>query len=116
MNVYDSAHNLARSLKNSQEYEKYQAALSKIKGDQEKESILTSLRKKQMEIQGLQMMGREVSADKMQELEKASQILNFHPVIKDFLEAEYQLGRMIADVQKIIGETFDLWYPDINNK
>lgn len=113
MNVYDLAHNLARGLKNSPEYKRYQESLAKIKGNKEREDILTDLRRKQMEIQTMQMMGKEVPKEKIQELEKASEVLNFHPVIRDYLEAEYHLGRVMADIQKIIGEAVDLWFPEM---
>lgn len=113
MNVYDLTHNLARGLKASPEYKKYQEALCKIKGNKEKEELLLDLRKKQMEIQTLQMMGKEVPKEKMAELEKVSEILNFHPAIKEFLEAEYYLGRILADIQKIIAESVELWHPEI---
>lgn len=113
MNVYDLTHNLARGLRTSSEYKKYQEALSKIKGNKEKEKLLADFRKKQMEIQAMQMMGNEVPQEKMTELEKASEILNFHPAIKEFLEAEYYLGRVLSDVQKIIAESVELWYPEM---
>ena len=113
MNVHDLAHNLSRGLNSSAEYKNYQEALSKIKGSKDKEKILTDLRKKQMEIQALQMMGKEVPPEKMAELEKASEVLNLNPAIKDFLEAEYHLGRVLGDIQKIISEAVELWYPEM---
>jgi cell fate (sporulation/competence/biofilm development) regulator YlbF (YheA/YmcA/DUF963 family) len=115
MNVYDLAHNLARGLKAAPEYKKYQEALGKIKGNKEKEDILLDLRKKQMEIQTMQMMGQEVPPEKRAELEKATEILSFHPAIKDFLEAEFYLGRVLADIQRIIAESVELWYPEMNS-
>ena len=61
----------------------------------------------------MQLMGKEVPKEKMDELHKALEILNFHPVIKEYLEAEYSLGRVLADVQKIIAEAVELWYPEM---
>jgi len=113
MNVNDLAHNLSRGLNNSTEYRNYQEALSKIKGNKDKEGILTDLRKKQMEIQALQMMGKEVPPEKMTELQKASEVLSINPDIKKFLEAEYHLGRVLGDIQKIISEAVELWYPEM---
>jgi cell fate (sporulation/competence/biofilm development) regulator YlbF (YheA/YmcA/DUF963 family) len=113
MNVYDLAHNLARGLNTSPEYKNYQEALSKIKGDKEKENLLADFRKKQMEIQALQLMGKEVPKEKMDELHKAMEILSFHPVIKEYLEAEFRLGRVLSDVQKIIADAVELWYPEM---
>jgi len=113
MNVYDLAHNLARGLKNSPEYKKYQEALTKIKGNKEREEILTDIRKKQIEIQTLQMMGKEVPQEKLRELEKASEILNLHPSLKEFMDAEFQLSRIMNDIYKILGEAIDLWQPEM---
>ncbi|NLW24469.1 MAG: YlbF family regulator [Clostridia bacterium] len=113
MNVYDLAYDLARGIKNSSEYKKYQEALSKIKGNPEREKILSDFRKKQMEIQAMQMMGQEVPEAKRQELEKVMEILHLHPSIKEFLEAEYHLGKVMADIHKILGESIELWAPDM---
>ncbi|MFZ7103504.1 MAG: YlbF family regulator [Peptococcaceae bacterium] len=113
MNVHDLAHNLAQGLRNSPEYQNYQEALGKIRGNQEKEKILTELRKKQMEVQALQMMGQEVPPEKIKEIERTSEILNLQPGIREFLAAEYHLGKVLADIQKIIGEAVELWYPEL---
>ena len=112
MNVHDLAHSLAKGLKNSPQYKNYKDALAKIEGNGEKEQILMDLRMKQMEVQALQMMGKEVSPEKLAELEKATQLLNFHPTIREFLQAEFYLGQLLGDVQKIISEAVDLWSPE----
>lgn len=113
MNVYDLANNLAKGLQECDEYKRYQAALSQIKGNEEKEKILTDLRMKQMEIQSMQMMGQEVPKEKMTELEGMSKVLVNHPTIGEFLEAEFYLGQMLGDVQNTIGEAVELWTPEV---
>ncbi|NLT94443.1 MAG: YlbF family regulator [Clostridia bacterium] len=113
MNVYDLAYNLVRGLKETQEYQKYQEALSKIKGNKEKEELLADFRKKQMEIQAMQLMGQEVPKEKTEELHKIMGILSYHPVIKEYLEAEFRLSRVLADIQKIIAQGVELWYPEM---
>lgn len=113
VNVYDLTHNLSKALKNSDEYKRYQKAVDKIKGNEEKEKILLDFRSKQLEMQSLQLIGKEIPQEKLDELEKLTELLNLHPTIKEFLEAEYYLGIILGDIQRIIGEALDLWTPEI---
>jgi len=54
-----------------------------------------------------------MSLEKMEALEKSSEILTLNPTIREFLEAEYQLGVVMGDIHKILGEAIELWQPEM---
>lgn len=109
--IYDKAHELARALKFSPEHKQYQEAKEKIGKNPENMKILKDFHLKQLEIQTMQMMGQEIPREKMQEYEKMGELLSYHPTVRDFLQAEYRMMQVVADVQKIIAQALDLELP-----
>lgn len=109
--IYDKAHELAKAIKNSPEHRQFKELKEKVAQNEESMKILQDFHAKQLEIQAQQMMGQEISQEKMQELEKMSQILQYHPAVRDFLQVEYRLAQILTDVQRILAEGLDLELP-----
>ncbi|KNZ68271.1 hypothetical protein Tfer_3197 [Thermincola ferriacetica] len=109
MNVYDLAHNLARAIKENEYYKEFARAKKLIDGDAEAKKILTDFRNRQMEVEKARLLGQKPPADKMEALHKMQEIITANQKIKSYLEAEFKFGRLMADIQKIIGEGLDLF-------
>lgn len=109
--IYDKAHELAKALKYSPEYRQYKEAKDRVGVNSESLRVLQDFHAKQLEIQALQLMGKEISPEKMRELEKMSEILNYHPSVRDLLQAEYRIAQIMTDIQKILAEALDLELP-----
>ena len=60
MNVYDTAHNLANAIKESQEYKDYAALKEKIDANPELSGMMKDFESKQLDLQTRQMVGEEV--------------------------------------------------------
>lgn len=106
--VHDQAHQLARALKASREYKEFKAAQEKLEQNETSLKIFLDLQAKQLELQTTQMSGKEVSPEKKAELEKIVGLLEFHPTVQKYLQAEYQFFRIMEDVHKIVSDTLDL--------
>ena len=63
MNVYDTAHNLANAIKESQEYKDYAALKEKIDANPELSGMMKDFESKQLDLQTRQMVGEEVTED-----------------------------------------------------
>lgn len=108
MSVNDRAHELARTLQESEEYRKYVEAKERLQSDEGNANMLQEFRRKQLELQIAEMSGEDIEMS-LEQLEKVYQILSLNPIVNEFLTAEYRLARMMTDVQRIIGEALDLW-------
>lgn len=106
--IYDQAYELARALRTSPEYQEFKAIRKKVEQNSESLKMLQDFQAKQVEIQTMQMLGKEISPEKRQEYEKMSELLNFHPTVREYLQAEYKLARIMGDIQKILAEALDL--------
>ena len=59
---------------------------------------------KQWEIREAQMLEHEISEEKQQELERLYSLVSINPTAREYLEAEFEVSRIVNDIQKIIGE------------
>ncbi|MFA5536316.1 MAG: YlbF family regulator [Bacillota bacterium] len=111
MLVYDKAHELAKALANSQEYRQFLEVKEKLQQDGINFSLLEDFRRQQLEVQMAEILGSETD-ESLEKLEQTYNLLSGIPVINEYLTAEYRLSRMLADIQKIVGEVVGIWLPD----
>lgn len=104
MSVQDLSYQLARALKESAEYQRFLAAKEKAKADEANSRMLKNFQLKQWEIQHAQMLQQDIDEEKQQELERLYSLLSLNTSAREYLEAEFQISRLINDVQTIIGE------------
>lgn len=105
MNVYDSVNNLARAIKESNEYLDYKKIRNQVKDNPEIKEKISNFEKIRYEEQYLAMQGEQQNEEKMAKLQEMYQILVQNPVIKEYFDKEVRFNLMIADVNKIIGES-----------
>jgi cell fate (sporulation/competence/biofilm development) regulator YlbF (YheA/YmcA/DUF963 family) len=114
MNPYDAAHSLAKALQESSEYKHFREAQEALKSEESAKNMLIDFRKQQLELQKQKLTGLEVAPEQEDKLEKLYQVISMNLTVKRFMEAEYRLGVLLQDVQKIIaGATADLFDPDL---
>lgn len=108
INVYDLAHQLARGLRESRENQDFRRAKERVAVNETTMQMIRDIRARQIELQALQMAGKEPDKEKEAQLEKLYDLLTYHPAAKEYLEAEYRLARLLGDVTRIIGEAVDM--------
>lgn len=108
MKVYDDAHRLSKSIKDSEEYKDYIAKRNKAMEDEKQREMINDFREKAMEIQMEQLSGEEVSEEKIDKLEKLQDVLMLNPTIKDFFISEMRFSQMISDLYKILEEAINI--------
>jgi len=109
MNIYDRAHELARALKKSEEYQALLEARARVEEDPKNKQMLLEFKRCQWEIQKGRVLGKEIDEAQLRRLEQLSGLVNLNPTLKDFLNAEFRLTRLIGDIQKILSEPFSEW-------
>lgn len=110
-NPHDLAHNLARVLRESPENQAFQAARRKIKGDAKAEGLVRDFQRKQLELQAQQLSGKPPTQEQAKSLEQLYGVLSLNPDIKEYLQAEYRLGQLMGDIQKILADAVEVEFP-----
>lgn len=105
MYVYDKVNELAKAIKESREYLEYKDLKKVISQDLKLKDKVEEFEKIRYEEQLLAVQGEKTSAEKMQKLQELYEILVKEPKVKEYFDAEVRFNLMIADVNKIIGES-----------
>ncbi len=103
--IYDRAHELARLLKNSEEYRAFLSAKQVVEGDEQAKTMVKNFITKQMELEFEMMSGKPEDKGKTEQLQKLSELLAYNNNARDFLQAYMRMQRIMADIYKIIGES-----------
>jgi cell fate (sporulation/competence/biofilm development) regulator YlbF (YheA/YmcA/DUF963 family) len=104
MNIYDDAHSLAKSLKNSEEYQTFLQAKKLVDTDAQAQKMVKDFLAKQMELEMAMMSGKGQDPGKTAELQKMYELINLNTRARDFMQAHIKFQRVMSDVYKIIGE------------
>lgn len=104
MNVYDKTHELARAIKESEEYKEYKEIKKIVYEDLRLKDKVDEFEKIRYEEQVLALQGEKQSEEKMKKLQELYSILVQNPKVKDYFDKEVRFNVMIADVNRIIGE------------
>lgn len=104
MNVYDEAHNLAKAIKESNEYIEFDKIRKEVEKDEQLSSMLKDLQAKQLELQAAQMSGKEVDPELASQLQSLSTMIATKPLAAQYMQAETTFSVMINDVFGILGD------------
>lgn len=106
--VYTSAHQLARDIRASEEYQTYHDLQKEVMGDETIAALIREYKKLQVTIQMAMMSGQQADSEDMQRFSGISSLLFTKPEVSQYLLAEMRLQQAMADIFKIITEAADL--------
>ena len=107
-NVYDIAHELVRSLRETDQYKDYKEMSQKIRANEQISSMMDDFQQKSMEYQAKMMAGETPSDEDTAKLQQLSAIIMSDPLAASYIGAQMQLQTIIADIYRIIGEAADV--------
>lgn len=104
MNPYDQAHALARSLKESEEYQEYMRLREAAYEDETNRALLDEYKRLQLRMQVKMTAGETMPEEDFQRLQQIGTLLQFNPDVSAYLMAEFRFQRMLSDIFKILAE------------
>ncbi len=106
-NVYDIAHELVRSLRETDQYKDYKDAEAKLKANEEVSRMMDDFQAKSMEYQTKIMSGQMPEQEELAQMQQMSAIIMSDPLSAGYINAQMQLQTIIGDIFKIIGEAVE---------
>ena len=106
-NVYDLAHETARSLKETDQYKDYKDAEAKLKSNEDMSRMMDDFQAKSMEYQTKIMSGQMPEQEELAQMQQMSAIIMSDPLCASYVNAQMQLQTIIGDIFKIIGEAVE---------
>ena len=111
MNVYNEAHNLARAIRESEEFKQYDAVKKSAAQNPTLMEMLDDFQKRQFEMQAKQMMGEAPAEGLSAHIQELYNIIMRDPVAAQYLQCEIRFSMMMADVYKILGDVMGFGIP-----
>lgn len=108
MYIYDQANELAKLIKESEEYKQYAALKDEVLSDATTKDLLKQYKKLQFEAQTTYMSGKQPSEELMDKLKKLGEVLGLNAKVTEFMMAEYKFNTLVSDIYKIIGDACDI--------
>ncbi len=104
MTAYDKGHELARILKESDEYKTLCSARRELDTDPDAKTMVKDFLRKQVEMQIEVMSGKPDAKAKEESLQKLAELLSLNPRARDYAAAYFRFQRVMTDIYKIIGD------------
>lgn len=105
--VYDTANQLAKELKQSEEYRTFKKLREQVTENDTTKSLLTEYHRLQIKAQAAAVSGSK-DDETLEKLQKIGEVLQLNKEASDYLLAEFRLNRMLGDVYKILAEAIDV--------
>ncbi|HHX93157.1 MAG TPA: YlbF family regulator [Clostridiales bacterium] len=103
-NIHDVAHELARALKDSEQYRHYKEMKEKISQNEELTAMINDFQEKNMAIQTQQMLEGKLSEEMMEQVQALYQIVMADPLAAQYIQSEVAFTQIVSDIYGIIGE------------
>ena len=104
MNVYDEAHNLAKAIKESNEFKEFDRIRKEVDDDKETSDMLKELTELQVQLQTAQMVGQQPDKEVFARFQSLNTMAMTKPLAMQYMQAQYALATMMNDVFGIVGE------------
>lgn len=105
MNVYDTVNKLAQEIKTSEEYTNFKNCKEKIKSNAQLNEKIKQFEKSRYEVQILALQGQQIDKDKEKEMQDMYAELLKIDEVKEYFDSEFKFNILLADVNRIIGES-----------
>lgn len=104
MNIYDNAHEFAKSLKNCPEIVQLREIANKISADENSKKMLADFRKIQIEAYTEQTQTGEMKKETLDKLQNLGSVLSLNPDVAKYFQSEAAFGTMWDDIMKILND------------
>ncbi|MCT2535548.1 YlbF family regulator [Aquibacillus koreensis] len=109
-NIYDSAYDLEKAVRESQEFQDLKTAYEAVMADEIAKKMFDDFRNTQLELQQKQMQGMEITEEEVEKAKKVVELVQQHDQISKLMEQEQKLNVLINDVSRIITKPLEELY------
>nr|WP_295973449.1 YlbF family regulator [uncultured Bacillus sp.] len=102
VNLHDSAYELEKAIRNSDEYQSLKRLYDEVNADPTAKQMFENFRNIQLQLQQKQMLGQEITEQEMEQAQQVVSLVQQHPKISQLMEVEQRMSMIIAELNKII--------------
>ncbi|MBP2241055.1 cell fate (sporulation/competence/biofilm development) regulator YlbF (YheA/YmcA/DUF963 family) [Cytobacillus eiseniae] len=113
VNLYDSAYELEKAVRQSEEYKNLKQAYDEVNADDSAKGMFDNFRNIQMQLQQKQMMGEDISEEEVMQAQKSVALVQQNAKISNLMDAEQRMSMIIAEMNKIIMKPLEELYGSV---
>ncbi|MCQ9209654.1 YlbF family regulator [Granulicatella seriolae] len=102
LNIYDTANQLERELREMEQFNKVKNAFEAIEADETAKALFDEFRDVNVALQEKQYSGQEITEEEIQKAQEVGQKASEHELIQQLMQAEQQLNLVMQDINRII--------------
>ncbi len=106
-NVYDLAHELARSLKETDQYKDMKKLRDQVESNEALKKMLDDFNAQNIQVQTALMSGQQLDEETMQKVQASYAIVMQDPTCAAFLNAEMAFSTIVTDITKILSDAIE---------
>lgn len=115
VNLHDSAYELEKAIRQSDEYTNLKKIYDEVNSDESARTMFENFRNIQMELQQKQMSGQEISQEEVEQAQKTVALVQQHETISKLMEAEQRMSMSITELNQIIMKPLEELYGSMEN-
>lgn len=108
MKNYDKAYDLAKEIKESEEYLEYCSLRDEVFADEINRSLYKQYRQLSLSINAALMAGQEIDEETNEKYNKLTGLLSLNPKVNEFMIAEHRVNQTMGDIFKILADAIEL--------
>ncbi len=116
VNLYDSAYELEKAIRNSTEYTELRRLYDAVNNDPSAKNMFENFRNIQLQLQEKQMTGQEITQEEVEQAQKTVALVQQHELISKLMEAEQRMSMVIAELNKVIMKPLEELYGNPNQQ
>ncbi|WP_071459060.1 YlbF family regulator [Bacillus massilinigeriensis] len=110
VNLYDSANEMGKAIRESAEFTSLKRLFDEVNNDESARQTFEDFRNIQMHLQQKQMTGQEITEQEVQQAQQLVAVVQSHPKISELMKAEQHLSMVIAELNQIIMKPLEELY------
>ncbi len=114
INLHDSAYELEKAIRNSDEYTALKKNYDEVNADESAKQMFEQFRNMQMQLQQKQMMGQEIQQDEIAQAQILVSNVQKNEKISRLMEAEQRMSNTVNELNQIILKPLEELYGSIN--
>ncbi|HSU79861.1 MAG TPA: YlbF family regulator [Candidatus Angelobacter sp.] len=114
MSIIDTANELEKQIRQSQEYSALKKAYQEVERNQQAKRLFDSFKQVQLQLQQKQQLGQPLSQADAQAVQGQLQLIQGNPLIAQLMLREQQMGRIIEQINQIITKPLQELYQNPN--
>lgn len=102
VNIHDSAYELEKAIRNSNEYVELKKLYDEVNADESSKQMFTKFRNMQLELQQKQMMGEEIGQEEIAQAQIVVADVQKNEKISKLMQAEERMSTIVTELNQIV--------------